>query len=110
MSERAGRVTRRLRETVGRYRPGPSYSGTGIWTPMPAGTEPTTDLQVDAEVNDLSRIVEERGIITRQRLFKELNARYWGPGRFHTALHQALAQGRIKRVRRGLYAKPSLDI
>lgn len=110
MSEKTGRPSRRLRQAIGRYRPGPSYNAAGMWAPMPAGGGERTDMQVDAEVNDLARIVEQRGVASRQRLFKELNAQTWGPGRFHTALHQALAQGRIKRVRRGLYAKPSLDI
>lgn len=110
MSERTGRTSKRWREAMDRYRPGPSYTGTGIWSPMPAGGGERADMQVDAEVNDIARVVEQRGVASRQRIYRDLNAHTWGPGRFRTAVHQAVADGRIKRIRRGLFAKPSLDI
>ncbi len=109
-SQQPKRMTRRLRDTVNRLRPGPSYESTGIWAPMPAGSEPRADTQVEAEVNDIARIVEQRGVASAQRLRNDLNTRSWGPGRFHTAIQKALDEGRIKRIRRGLYAKPSMDV
>lgn len=103
------REPRHVRQTLRRFYPGPSYTNTGIWAPMPLGTGQAQDLQVEAEVNDLSRIVEEKGVISRKRLFDLLNAQTWGPFRFRTALHQAIGEGRVKRIRRGLYAKPSWE-
>ena len=110
MSERTGRTSRRLRQKLSRYRPGPSYNSASKWSPMQAGGGERTDMQVDAEVNDIARIVEERGVASRQRLMEMLHTNTWGPGRFQTAIRQALEQGRIKRIGRGLDAKPSLEV
>lgn len=73
---------------------------------MPAGSADRQDTLVDAEVDTIVRTVAEAGVISRQRLYDKIDARFWGPGRFRRAMHEAILRGRVERLRRGMYRKP----
>ena len=42
--------------------------------------------------------------LNRRELGRRVGARYWGPGRFRAALREAIAEGRVKPLRRDQYA------
>jgi hypothetical protein len=50
----------------------------------------STFLQV---VDRIGRAVDEHGVTDRDELARLVGARYWGPGRFSTALREAAAEG-----------------
>jgi hypothetical protein len=52
----------------------------------------------------IARALAERGATDREQLAQLVGARYWGPGRFRTALREAVAEGRVQRVSRSTYA------
>ena len=45
----------------------------------------------------------EHGELSRRELGRVVGCRYWGPGRFGRALRVAVRDGRIRRLRRGMY-------
>lgn len=99
---RAARERRMAAERTGvrRFRPGPSLSGYGPWLYSTAA-EQASDL--DTEVETLVHVLSERGPTRLRELYDATGGRYWGPGRFRRALREALAEGEIKRVRRGVF-------
>ena len=56
------------------------------------------------EVEMIDRALRDSGAANRRELGRRVGARYWGPGRFRAALHEAIAEGRVKRLRGGEYA------
>lgn len=100
----------RIREALNRYRPGPATGqGTEIWAPMPEASADRQDTLVGPEVETIARTVAEAGVISRQRLYDRIDARFWGPGRFRRAVHEAISSGRVERLRRGMYRKPASE-
>jgi MFS family permease len=103
----AARDARRSRSQYGRrrYRPGP---GSSFYSPGMLGTSLRTrqaaQATLDREVDMIARALEENGRSERQELARLVGARHWGPGRFQEALHEALAEGAIRRVGRTRYA------
>ena len=81
---------RRQRERTGirRYRPGyGSVSG----SPGYRVSEPVdTDEDLGREIGIISRALDENGPANRQTLERLVGGRYWGPGRFRTALREAV--------------------
>ncbi|WP_273845270.1 hypothetical protein [Rubrobacter calidifluminis] len=82
------------------------------WSPHPQISHGATDEDVSREVEQIARAVADVGITDQKTLAELVGARYWGPGRFKRAVNEALKQGRIRRVRRGvpegrtLYGRP----
>ena len=56
------------------------------------------------EVEMIDRALRDSGAANRRELGRRVGARYWGPGRFRSALHEAIAEGRVKRLKGGEYA------
>ena len=65
---------------------------------------PFEEVRLDHEVEMIDRAVQDRGSVNRRELGRLVGARYWGPGRFHAALREAIAEGRVKALRRDQYA------
>jgi hypothetical protein len=79
------------------------------WSPFLASSSADVDESDRAllgEVEALERAVREHGPLERRELAKRVGSRFWGPGRYRPALRAALLEGRIVRVRRGVYGPP----
>jgi MFS family permease len=89
------------RSRLRRYRPGPGQLSTSpgmrLWAP-----ETRTDR--DREIEIIERALKERGSANRRELARRVGGRYWGPGRFRSALRTAVDEGRVQRVKRDQYA------
>jgi|SRR5579859_1070688 len=97
----------RVQRFMGRLRPGPSVKNASIWSQEMEASSDRQDLNVDKEVEQIGRAVASTGVVTRDRLYALVGARFWGPGRFRRAMRMAKARGRIRRVRHHMYAPPS---
>jgi MFS family permease len=86
-----------------RYRPGPGPLGAsrGLTVSVPGED---SGLDLDREISIIGRALEERGSANRRELARRVGARYWGPGRFRSALREAVAEGAVRRLRGGEYA------
>jgi hypothetical protein len=69
---------------------------------------PHPPVPLDAEVSIIENALREQGSANRRELSRRVGGRYWGPGRFHEALREAVAEGRVKRLGRGEFA-PAAD-
>jgi MFS family permease len=89
------------RRAPGRWRPGPgplsSARAMGVSGPHPP-------VPLDSEVSIIANALQEHGSANRQELARRVGGRYWGPGRFREALHEAVSQGRAKRLPGGEFA------
>lgn len=90
---------------LGRYRPGPGQSG--AYSPWPSvSTRPDEAETFDVEIEILANAVSDMGAVANRDLYRSVGARYWGPGRYSSALRQALSEGRLRRIRGGRIAPP----
>src|SRR3954451_953280 len=73
----------------------------GGWSAMPQSSlRSPTDTDLDREVAGIAAALEgAREPMTRRELAVATNSRFWGAGRFSTALGTAMARGEIRRVR-----------
>lgn len=79
--------------------------GTG-WTPMPSSSSRDREEEgrsLDREVSLLRDALRDRGELGRAELAAASGARYWGPGRFRSALKEAMRRGALVPTRRGRY-------
>jgi MFS family permease len=99
--------SRRQSAALQRFKPGPG-SGANFYSPGMLGTSLRTrtvdSLELEREVQAISRTLAEHGTLDRGELARIVGARYWGPGRFSAALREAVGTGRIKRLARGSFA------
>ena len=109
-AERTQRIRRRIearerRERAGRrrYRPGPGRLGASRGL-TPSASEVDSGADLDREIAIIGRALEDHGSANRRELARRVGARYWGPGRFRSALREAVAEGSVKRLRGGEYA------
>jgi MFS family permease len=95
---------RRLRDRKGlrRLRPGP---GSAFYSPGMMGTAGTasrhaaqSDRDLDVEIELIYRALDEHGRCERAELVRIVHGRAWGPGRFRTALREAVDEGRVRRI------------
>ncbi len=87
------------RQQGGRYRPGPGRGGpSSLWlSPPPPDAD---ELALDREIETIGKAVDEQGELSVSELAQRVGGRYWGPGRFHRALREAMVEGRVQRVGR----------
>jgi MFS family permease len=90
----------RERAGLRRYRPGPGSASFSPFLSVPAQLDPSW---IDNEVGIIERALREQGELNRQDLARGVGARYWGPGRFRSALRTAVAEGAARRVGRDRY-------
>ena len=92
---------RRQRRTVEaksrRYRPGP---GSTLYSPMMSVSSVVQDFDdlLDHEIETIATAVTEIGPVETGRLRRSIGAGSWGPGRFRSALREAIREGRVERL------------
>jgi len=76
-----------------------------LWSPMPpVYAVPLIDTARDREVGEIAAALASAGTLERRQLARLVHADLWGPGRFSSALREAVVQGKVRRTGRGLYA------
>ncbi len=95
IAERAERA-RAASAGASRFRPGPASSGR--WSTASPQAEQEA---LDREIEMIVKAVQDKGPVSDAELARLVAARYWGPGRFRSALRQAVREERIQRHGRG---------
>ena len=62
-----------------------------------------TEVEFEREVSAIERVLADREATERRDLARLVGARFWGPGRFPAALHQAVESGLARRVSRNRF-------
>ncbi|WP_327321608.1 MFS transporter [Streptomyces sp. NBC_01210] len=115
--ERAERIARRNarrrsyeREGLRRYRPGTGssfYSPGMVGTTGPASrTSAMADQSLDDEIEQVGHALEDHSPTREDALERAVGGRFWGPGRFRKALHEAVRESRAEQLPDGSYRAP----
>jgi hypothetical protein len=67
------------------------------WAPAMVTSELGEDRDIERELGELIRTLKEKGPMTRRELRRQVESRFWGPGRFTNALWLAQRRGLIQR-------------
>lgn len=103
LEQRRQALAERERAGMRRWRPGPP-SVVGSWG---LGVDPARAAANEAlehELDMIDRALHSRGPVRREALADMVGARYWGPGMFSSALRVAVAEGRVRKVSRRVFA------
>jgi hypothetical protein len=81
-----------------------------IWSPRPLaiGSQVPAGL-AERESEAIVEVLRREGPLSTRELRERVQSRLWGPGRFGPALHQALVDGRVRRVGRRRWAAVASD-
>ncbi len=88
------------REDARRYRLGP---GRTSYSPGMAVSAPVTQQEFTREIERIASALAENGPLDRRALAGRVGARFWGPGRFHAALREAVLSGKVRRLGRNRF-------
>jgi hypothetical protein len=72
-------------------------SGRYSWAPATLSTARTEDVDIEREVREILAALRDRGPMDRRELRRVVEARFWGPGRFSSALWLARRRGLVVR-------------
>jgi hypothetical protein len=61
------------------------------------------DVDLDNEMDAIVKLLKERGPMPAPHIRRELETRFWGPGRLRSALVEARRRGLVKRTGRRTY-------
>jgi MFS family permease len=93
-------ATDRTSRPGSRLRPGPGSAG--VYAPWPSVSSRDVPPEVSAkEVQGIIDYVRDLQPVGDVELHRAIGARRWGPGRFRSAVREAIRQGHIRRTRRG---------
>ena len=108
-SDSVGARTTRTRQRRRIEQPVTPQAAYRHWSPMHAPySSPLVDTTRGREVEAIVAVLAGDGPLERPQLAQLVHAGQWGPGRFAPALRQAVAQGKVHRTSRGLYAITSI--
>ena len=68
-----------------------------VWSPAPFAAARSEDRHIEGEVEAIVRALKEHGPLGARELRRIVESRFWGPGRFGTALSRARRTGRVRR-------------
>ena len=71
--------------------------GRSSWAPATLSTAHTEDVDIEREVREILAALRDRGPMDRRELRRTVEARFWGPGRFSSALWLARRRGLVVR-------------
>lgn len=107
---RTARRREHERSGLRRYRPG---TGDSFYSPGMVGTtEPKSrtramaEQSMDEEIEEVAQALEEEGSLSRDELRENVGGRSWGPGRFRSALKEAVRESRAENRPHHAYGPP----
>jgi MFS family permease len=107
---RRSRQQARDRHGLRRLRPGP---GASLYSPGMLGTAsrwaPTAEQDLDREIEVIIVELRRGGTLRRDDLADRVGARYWGPGRFVAALHEAVDEDQVRELPQHRYGPAKSD-
>ena len=81
----------------------PSPRRRSVWAPSMVSSSPREDTDLENEVEAIVKLLKDRGPLPSPQIRRELETRFWGPGRLRAALVEARHRGLVRRVGRRTY-------
>jgi hypothetical protein len=64
---------------------------------------PREDVDLEREIDAIVKLLKEKGPLPSPQIRRELETRFWGPGRLRAALVEARRRGLLRRSGRRTY-------
>jgi hypothetical protein len=80
-----------------------------IWAPQMVFSTPAEDTDLDREIEAIVKLLRDKGPLPAPQIRRELETRFWGPGRLRAALVEARRRGLVTRTGRRTYAAAAGD-
>jgi hypothetical protein len=74
-----------------------------VWAPQMVTSSPRDDVDLDREIDAIVQLLREKGPLGPTEIRRELETRFWGPGRLRAALAEARRRGLVRRIGRRRY-------
>jgi len=74
-----------------------------IWAPTMVSSSPREDVDVDKEIDAIVKLLKEKGPLPSPQIRRQLETKFWGPGRLRAALVEARRRGLVRRAGRRTY-------
>jgi len=82
-------------------------SGTDCRKTLASQSAPHAHSRQEAEIEEIVRALRNYGVLTRPRLAELCGSAHWADHGFKSALRQAVATGRVRRLGDDLYEVPN---
>ena len=74
-----------------------------VWAPQMVTSTARDDVDLDRELDAIVRLLKEKGPLGPTEIRRELETKFWGPGRLRAALADARRRGLVRRAGRRRY-------
>jgi hypothetical protein len=71
-----------------------------VWAPSMVSSSPREDTDLEREIDAIVKLLKDRGPLPSPEIRRELETRFWGPGRLRQALVEARRRGLVRRTGR----------
>jgi hypothetical protein len=68
-----------------------------VWAPSMVSSSPREDTDLEREIDAIVKLLEDKGPLPSPEIRRELETRFWGPGRLRQALVEARRRGLVRR-------------
>jgi len=76
----------------------PSSRRRSVWAPQMISSTQGEDRDLDREIDAIVKLLKEKGPLGAPTIRRELETRFWGPGRLRSALVEARRRGLVRRI------------
>jgi hypothetical protein len=74
-----------------------------VWAPAMVSSVTREDTDLDREIDAIVKLLQEKGPLPSPQIRRELETKFWGPGRLRAALVEARRRGLVRRSGRRTY-------
>ncbi|MEA2367127.1 MAG: hypothetical protein QOI32_2639 [Thermoleophilaceae bacterium] len=74
-----------------------------VWAPSMVSATPREDTDLDREIDAIVKLLKDKGPLPSPQIRRELETKFWGPGRLRAALVEARRRGLVTRTGRRSY-------
>lgn len=71
-----------------------------VWAPSMVSSSPREDTDLEREIDAIVKLLKDKGPLPSPEIRRELETRFWGPGRLRQALVEARRRGLVRRTGR----------
>ncbi|HEV7847620.1 MAG TPA: crosslink repair DNA glycosylase YcaQ family protein [Thermoleophilaceae bacterium] len=68
-----------------------------VWAPSMVSSSPREDTDLEREIDAIVKLLKDKGPLPSPEIRRELETRFWGPGRLRQALVEARRRGLVRR-------------
>jgi hypothetical protein len=69
-----------------------------VWAPTMVTSTAGEDIDLDKEIDAIVKLLKEKGPLPSPQIRRELETKFWGPGRLRAALVEARRRGLVRRA------------